>query len=227
VKGNSRRADLCLTLGLLVYTAVVHTVDTFGRQRELYRALSLGKTVRHLSAWGFDPFKFAVWFLVPFLVLLALRRMDWGYFGVKRWRRADLWLLGGIVAAGVLAVLSILVVPSLRDWYPSMGDLPSKVRWHFAQERLVWTFSWIVGWEFLHRYALLTQLGRVWPRYGWLAIPVIEGVYHLQKDPLEMAGMVALSLVLTSWARARKNTLLPFLAHLSIEVELLLFQVLV
>ncbi|MDX9975127.1 MAG: hypothetical protein RBU21_19225 [FCB group bacterium] len=203
---------------LLAYTAVVHTVDTFGVEW-VHDAL---------GGWywrGFDPFKFGAWFLAPFLFLLVLGRIDWGYFGVRRWKKADLWLLGALVGAGLIAVLTILVVPSLREWYPSLGHMSSSRKWEFAIGRLVWTFSWIVGWEFLHRYALLTQLGRVWPRFGWLAIPLIEGVYHLQKDPLEMLGMVALSLVLTRWALVRKNTLLPFLAHLAIEVELLVVQV--
>jgi len=35
--------------------------------------------------------------------------------------------------------------------------------------------------------------------------------------------MVALSLVLTLWARKRQNVLLPFLVHLAIELELLVF----
>ena len=36
--------------------------------------------------------------------------------------------------------------------------------------------------------------------------------------------MVAFSVILTAWALRRRNTLLPFLAHLAIEVELVLFM---
>ena len=54
-------------------------------------------------------------------------------------------------------------------------------------------------------------------------MPVSEGVYHLQKTLLEALGMVALSVVLTYWARKRANVLLPFLVHLAIELELLAF----
>jgi hypothetical protein len=44
---------------------------------------------------------------------------------------------------------------------------------------------------------------------------------------LEAGGMVLYSVVLTLWAIRRKNALLPFLAHLTIEIELIVFQILV
>jgi hypothetical protein len=218
-------ANLWIVLTLLAYTAVVHLLDTFGWHEPYLRPLLRAEPLRALEGSGFDVFKFVAWFLAPFLFLLVLRRIDWGYFGVTRWRRRDVIFLAALIVAGMLAVLSILVFPSLRQWYPSMEEAPAFAKWRFATHALVWTVSWIVGWEFIHRYALLTQLARVAPRFGWLLIPVIEGVYHLQKDPLEAGAMVVFSLVLTRWALVRRNVLLPFLAHLAVEIELLLFQV--
>jgi len=168
---------------------------------------------------GFDLFKFTFWFLVPFLA--ALRWMDWGWFGVARWRRGD-WILLAVLAGICLgAVLLIPLFPSLRAIYGGIGP-NTKLRF-FAFE-LLWILSWLPGWEFLHRYVLLRPLMRVLPRAGWLAVPLSEGLYHLQKPLPEMAGMVVFSLFLTYWAMKRRNMALPFLAHLSIELELVLFR---
>ena len=165
---------------------------------------------------GADLFKLTAWFIIPFAVCIP--RMDWAYFGFKRWRRIDYYLLGGLVAAGLVAVLAIPLFPGLRGALPSVGFL----------HNMVWTFSWLLGWEFLHRYLLLRRLGECWPRFGWLLIPVFEGAYHLTWWPaLAMpAAMVAFSLVVTPWALRRQNTLLPFLAHLAVELELSAFLVL-
>ncbi|MCL4694164.1 MAG: CPBP family intramembrane metalloprotease, partial [Candidatus Hydrogenedentes bacterium] len=99
-------------------------------------------------------------------------------------------------------------------------------KWEIIARGMLWTFSWLIGWEFLHRYFLLRPFAARWPRFGWLIVPFSEGVYHLQKAPIEAAGMVVFSLVLTAWALRRRNALLPFLAHLLVEIELVLFLVL-
>jgi membrane protease YdiL (CAAX protease family) len=65
-----------------------------------------------------------------------------------------------------------------------------------------------------------------WPRYGWLLVPLAEGVYHLQKPWPEMLGMVAFSLIATQWTLRRDNMLLPLLVHLAIEIELVAFMLL-
>ena len=56
-------------------------------------------------------------------------------------------------------------------------------------------------------------------------IPALEGGYHViqQKPLLECLGMTALSVALTLWTLRRKNSLLPFLGHLIIEVELVAY----
>lgn len=208
--------------GLMAYIAVVHTVDTLAATGAYY---GLDWT---LFSWqgrnGFDWFKFLAWLVVPLAALTLLRRMDWGYFGFRRLRRADAFVLTACAVVGMGAVLLILVVPSLQQWYHGMGDLPAAVRWRFALHRLSWTASWLIGWEFIHRYALLTQAERVWPRCGWLLLPLVEGLYHVQKAPIEMVGMVAFSAFLTLWTRRRQNIWPALLAHLLIELELLAFQ---
>lgn len=210
---------------LLAYTAVVHAVDTLAAAGARFPIDWSAFRCQHDS--GFDVFKFLAWLVVPFLFLLALRRIEPGYFGFRRWKPRDGILLAALAVLGMIAVLSILVFPSLQRFYEGMADAPAAARWSFLRYQLAWTFSWLVGWEFLHRYALLTLLDRVWPRFGWLAVPVIEGLYHLQKAPLEMLGMVVFSLLLTHWARRRRNVLLPFLAHLAVELELIAFLLLV
>ncbi|MCP4641636.1 MAG: CPBP family intramembrane metalloprotease [bacterium] len=198
------------------YVFAVLAVDTLATQ-----GVVTGPIDWRICLWrgasGFDWFKFTFWFAVPFI--LCIPRMDWGAFGTSRWRKRDLSLLAALSVVGMLAVLTVRVFPSLDRAFPGLGDVPWSVKGHHAQWFLAWTFSWIVGWEFLHRYFLLRRLSARW-RWGWLIVPVSEGLYHLQQ-PIEMAaGMVLFSLVLTPWALRRKNILLPLLAHLIIELEL-------
>ena len=170
---------------------------------------------------GFDVFKFDAWFVIP--LLLALPHLDIHAFTFKRWRRVDLYLLAGLVAAGALAVFLIPILPGVRETYRGYGHLSPQQKHSFVFWHLMWTASWLIGWEFLHRYFLLKPWDRSLPRAGWLIVPVSEGLYHLQKAPLEALGMVALSVVLTLWTRKRQNILFPFLVHLAIELELLAF----
>ncbi|HOF39690.1 MAG TPA: CPBP family intramembrane metalloprotease [Candidatus Hydrogenedentes bacterium] len=170
---------------------------------------------------GFDVFKFAAWFALPLLCLLP--RLDVHAFTFTRWRRADWYLLAGLAAMGALAVLLIPLLPGVREMYRGTGAFLARRRWEASIWYISWTASWLPGWELLHRYVLLRSWDRWLPRAGWLIVPLSEGVYHLQKAPLEALGMVALSIVLTLWARKRRNVLLPFLAHAIIELELLAF----
>jgi len=147
-------------------------------------------------------------------------RLDWGYFGLKRWKRSDYYLLLGLAVTGVAVMLIIPHVPALRQIYPSVRGRSAQAKWGFVSAQLVWTFSWLLGWEFLHRYVLLRPAAALWPRLGWLLVPLSEGVYHLQKPLIEAGGMVLLSIVLTQWTVRRRNMLLPFLVHLVIEVAL-------
>ena len=167
----------------------------------------------------FDLFKFMFWFVIPFAV--CLRGMEWRWFSPRDWKRNDWLLLGAMVVLGSLAVASIPFIPALRNAYPGMSHLPADMRWTSLFAYLLWTASWLPGWEFMHRYFLLRVVIHRFPRYGWLLIPVSETLYHLQKPLLEAGGMAVFSLLLTFWAVKRRNLLLPFIAHLYIETLLL------
>lgn len=129
------------------------------------------------------------------------------------------------MAAGVAAISLIGFVPTLRETYPSLGAAPLSLKLTEGLRLLIWTCSWLPGWEFLHRYVLVTSVQAKWPRFGWLLVPLIEGAYHVQKPWPETLGMVLFSVVATRWTMTRRNVLLPFLAHLIIELELILFLI--
>lgn len=203
------------TAAVLVYVAVVLGADTLAAYdvRWGFRWSTLSWNVR-----GVDLFKLVFWFVLPFL--WSLRGMDWGWFGIARWKRVDGLILLGMLALGTLAILVIPLFPGLRATYPGMGHAPSAAKWAFAAHNVTWTLSWLLGWEFLHRYALLRPVSARWPRWGWLLAPLSEGLYHLQKAPVEALGMVVFSLLATQWTLRRRNALLPFAAHLYIELAL-------
>ncbi len=172
----------------------------------------------------FDVYSFFFWLALPFL--LCVRGLDWGAFGWARFKRADWIVLALLAAVGAAAMFLIPYVPELRRTYPNLSHLEHGVKLDYFRGQLIWILSWLPGWEFLHRYFLLRALAARWPRFGWLLVPLAEGLYHLQKPLLEAGGMVLLSLVLTRWALARNNVLLPFLAHFIIEIEVVLFMLL-
>jgi len=126
-----------------------------------------------------------------------------------------------MILAGGAAVLSIQVFPSLKQQYPGLSHLPLQERFLHGLVALSWTTSWLIGWEFLHRYVLLRAVTQNFPRFGWLLVPLCETVYHLQKPLLEAGGMAVFSILLTWWSLKRRNLLLPFIAHLFVEVFLI------
>ncbi|HNR34137.1 MAG TPA: hypothetical protein PKO36_03085 [Candidatus Hydrogenedentes bacterium] len=206
----------------IIYTAFVLAVDTLA-VHDVRTPIAWRMFLWH-SGSGADWFKLAFWFIVPFVI--SFRRFDWGWFGVARWKKIDVAVLCALAAICALAVLAIPLFPSLRNTYGSLSHITASAKWSFAAHQIIWTFSWLVGWEFLHRCFLLRPLDARWPRWGWLLAPLFEFVYHLQKPLIEAVGMAAFSMILTPWALRRRNVLLPFLAHLAIELELIAFLVL-
>jgi membrane protease YdiL (CAAX protease family) len=180
---------------------------------------------RPAREWAqFDSFKFLAWFIVP--LALSLFTIDFGYFGVKRWKRVDLIILGVLIVLGIGAVLLIPLFPSLDRLYGGLGDRSAEMRSSYAIGNLLWMFSWLIGWEFLHRYFLLRNIDGVFGKYSWLLVPLSEFIYHLQKPLPEALLAGGGGVVLTYWALKRRNVLLPFLAHLSIELALLVYLLL-
>lgn len=182
----------------------------------------------------FDLFKFVFWLLIPLAV--ALPRLDWRYLLATRWTRWDIAFVAVLGGAGMAAMFLIPRVPELQEYYPSLREWPAEVRVQYFFIQLIWVVSWLPGWEFLHRYVLLRTVQPSAPewrqplahprQWGWLLVPVFETLYHLQKAPLEAAGMFVLSTVLTLWCLKRGNWLIAFVVHLIIEVELLIFMTL-
>jgi hypothetical protein len=175
--------------------------------------------LRWVHASGFDFFKFLFWLVVP--LLIALPSIDWHYFTFRRWKKADAIFLAALTGAGLAAVLVIPFIPELREIYPNQAGLPANVKWARIQWYLVWDLSWLPGWEFLHRYFLLTVVARRWPRAGWLLAPLFEGLYHWPKSLIEALAMTLFSVAATQWALRRRNLLLPLFAHAAIEIALL------
>jgi len=198
----------------MAYVAIVLSIDLASHLRIDF--LVEWKSFAWRSANGFDFYKFIAWFIVPFG--LVAYRFDPSYWTWKRWKRSDALLLTGLAVAAFSAVLLVLFIPELKQTYlrSTMRD-PAQL----ALRSLIWTISWIVGWEFLFRYVLLFRLSAVWPRLGWLFVPAFEVAYHYRKSNLEILGVAVFSAIACLWALKRRNALLPFLVHLMIEVELI------
>lgn len=229
----------------IVYVAAVLVVDTLASQDVVWiidwRQFSWNPThvyswlaqylppdflqafawLRHGDYQGFDVFKFIFWLLVPLLACLPW--LDWHWLGWRQWRAGDWAIVFALALAGMLTMLLIPEVPALRQRYPGMSMLPLDFKLDYLAGKMLWILSWLIGWEFLHRYVLLRAGTRLWPGWGWLIVPLSEGLYHLQKPLLEAAGMVVLSVILTQWTLRRSSLLLPLLVHFIIEIELLLF----
>jgi len=190
------------------------------RLDDMWNLLSLSAPMWTHSrlAQSFDIFKFLFWLVIPFCV--CVRRMEWSWLSPRGWTRRDWALLAVLLVGGAVAVLSIRYLPSLARVYQGFGNLPWEERCLRGLAALVWTASWLVGWEFLHRYVLLRAAALHLPRFGWLLVPLSEFTYHLQKPGWEAFGMVIFSLILTWWSLKRRNLLLPFLAHLYVELLL-------
>jgi hypothetical protein len=184
-----------------------------------FLGLSIPSWTQSSIARSFDLFKFLFWLVLP--LCFCLPRMEWSWFSMRNWKRLDWLLLGLLLVAGAVAVASVAFIPSLSNVYRGFSHLPWSHRWMRALASLAWVGSWLIGWEFLHRYVLLRSAAAYFPRYGWLVVPLSETLYHLQKPGLEMVGMALFSLVLTWWSLKRQNMLLPFIAHLYIEIMLI------
>ncbi len=168
---------------------------------------------------GFDWYKFVTWLVVPVLVTwLRAERVTYSFTAT----RCE-WLLLGAVTVGSCAAMSVVASTSeLSSVYlsPAPGDWNQ--RWSHASRQLLWTLSWLPGYEFMLRRVLLQRasmlgLGSV------VLVAVLEFVYHLQKPLLEAYAALLFSVGLSVWTRRRPTSALPLLAHLSVELVLIGF----
>lgn len=167
----------------------------------------------------FDVFKFVFWLLVP--LLISWRRLDWKALTTARWRSLDWKLFYAAAGIGLLVVCAVPFIPGVRETY--VGDfsrIPLEARLLATASQLLWVASWMIGWEFMHRYFLVQAVVPRWSRFGWLLVPFFEWAYHLQKHWIEALGMLLFSLALTWYTVRRRNMALPFLVHLVIEIAL-------
>ena len=172
---------------------------------------------------GFEMSTAILWLGIP--VLLMWRDLDIRVFTFARWEKTDAWLLIALILLGACGVYLIKFIPVLNHYYHSKSHLSFAMKWSYAIGNLIWLSSWLIGWEFLHRVFLMQYLQVLLGRIGPCCIPVFEFLFHLQKSLPEALGMLLLSIVLTYWSYKRKNVLLPFLAHLSIELTLLAYLI--
>lgn len=193
----------------LIYTLTVHVLDLLASTHPQF----------HFFQWqsssGFDYYKFIFWFIVPFL--LSLKNIRKNYFSFTSLKKIDVYLLLGLFILGGLAVSLVPFIEELKSYYLVETPLSTKEKFELLSYQSFWIISWLVGWEFLHRYYLVTRLH---PKQALIIIPIIESLYHITKPTLEMMAMFFFSWLLTYWTTKRQNWLLPFIAHLFVEIAL-------
>lgn len=208
------------------YVVAVFAIDSLAIRQSTF--VLNWAAFRWMHSSGVDLFKLIAWLIIPLVGTFLVSGIDRQYFTFERWKRVDWAILVVVAVCGMGAVALILVVPSLQRQYPGMGDSPFGERFDRVMVMLCWTFSWLAGWEFIHRYLLVRHLRLASPAWGsriYLVLtPLIEVGYHVAqaKPALECVGMGLLSIVFCSWVVVRKNAMLPFLGHLVIEIELIL-----
>lgn len=127
---------------------------------------------------GFEVSTFILWFAIPFV--FTYKSIDWKYFGVSRLKKNDIYVVILLSILAMIAVLSIKFFPSLRSFYPSIAFQNASAKLNWALYKMIWNMSWLTGWEFLHRYVLLTCFEKAFPNsevadYSWS--------YSIEKTP--------------------------------------------
>lgn len=216
-----------MAIVLMAYVGIVLAVDTLAAQQvdwpfewKIFQWMPFS----YGALAGADLFKLFSWLAIP--VLICWRGLNREWLKPSGIQKQDVIFLLVILIGGLLAMSVIPHIPHLSSSYPRLQLLPAADRLEILQVQLVWTASWIIGWEFLHRYCLLNASTQLFPVRGWWLVPLSEGLYHLQKPPLEAIGMVLLSVFLTRWTLRRGNLWPALLAHLIIELELMAYQLL-
>jgi hypothetical protein len=210
---------LARTLAILAYVAVVLGVDAL-----VYLNVRWPFDWQLFDwVWGdIDLFKLIFWLLIP--LAFSWRTLDRGWFGFARWRIADVILLITIAGFGFLVLMGLLLFPETRQAYTGISELSPSVKREFLIGISIYTLVWLPAYEFLLRYVMLRAVSAQWPRFGWWLVPLGEGLYHLQKTLPEVVIATLFGMVLSYWVSRRRNGLMAFLAHLAIEIELIILM---
>jgi membrane protease YdiL (CAAX protease family) len=218
---HQRDTNKAYAMCMVLYAILALTIDSLSTQHA-YWLIDWSRFYWRFKS-GFEMSTAILWLGIP--VLLMCRDIDIRVFTFARWKKIDVWLLIALMLLGACGVYLIKFIPVLNQYYQPQEHLGTAMKWSFATGYLIWLASWLIGWEFLHRVFLLRYLQAALGAFGPCCIPAFEFLFHLQKSLPEALGMLLLSIVLTYWSYKRKNVLLPFLAHLSIELTLLAYLI--
>jgi len=233
----SNRLRVGLWLAMIGYAAAVLFVDamaSMGDDSVIYWSRfhwTLGDLARRFALgppWNwrvlsmFDLYKVLFWLLIP--LAWSLPRLEGSWFSWRRMEKKDALLLAGFCALGLVGVMATRFIPSLEAIYPrgQFGGLSDRMLWLGMMG--CWWLSWLPGWEFLHRYVLVRAATRLFPKWGWILVPVSETAYHLVKPWQETLGMAVFSVLATRYVMTRRSLVAPFLAHFAIEAALVLLM---
>jgi hypothetical protein len=179
---------------------------------------------------SFHALRFVLYIFVPLILnqtLLKIPLRDLGFSRPKWDRKVIRWLVVIAITAPLVVALVRLNPNYLREYSyyqnSQTGILSRLTQW------LIFTFSTLIGWEWMLRGFLLFGLryllveeGRVKDelaqRLAILTVMTVEVLYHLVKPDLEAFAMLAASPLL-SWIAFRSRSFWPaLLSHLYIEL---------
>jgi len=187
---------------------------------------------------GFHALIFVLRFGVPLVVVPLFLKTSWSSLGVclpKISKTGLLWLAGVLILVP-LCLYSIRLNPAYQNYYHTYARSSAAVYTRFA----VFTFSTLLGWEFLHRGFLLFSLknllageGTASPKnrlssqtaavLALLIVALCETLYHFIKPDMEAFGMLVGSPVLSAIALRTKSILIPLFIHLYVEAWFILY----
>jgi membrane protease YdiL (CAAX protease family) len=157
-------------------------------------------------------------------VSLSFKSFDITFFSFNKVKKVDYLILFLIVSVGICSMFVIPHLDVLKDYYVSDYKLSSNEKYQYLKYQIIWIFSWLIGWEFIHRYLVIKSFNKKKIYHALWILPILEGFYHINKPWPEMLAAFAFSWILTKWTLKRSSVLFPLLAHLIIELELILFQ---
>ena len=190
----------------------------------LANGLSLGPPWDWRVLSIFDLYKALFWLVLP--LAWSLPRLERSWFSWRRLEKTDRIMLAVFCGMGLAGVMATRFIPSLAAVYPRGQFEGFRDRLLWAGMMGCWWLSWLPGWELLHRYVLLRAASRLFPKWGWVLIPVSETAYHLVKPWPETLGMAVFSVLATRYVLARRNLIAPLTAHFAIEAALALLMLL-